>query len=37
MFIRRIVVVVEESLGKCAKKKLFLHKKKIPLLDDNKG
>jgi hypothetical protein len=35
MFIRRIVVV--DGLGECAKKKLFSHKKKISLLDDNKG
>jgi hypothetical protein len=39
MFRRRIggVVVVEYSLGECAKKKLFSHKKKNSLLDDNKG
>jgi hypothetical protein len=34
MFRRRIVVVVvvEDDLGECAKKKLFSHKKKIPLM-----
>jgi hypothetical protein len=41
MFKRRIggvfVVVVEDSLGEHAKKKLFSHKKKFSLLDDNKG
>ena len=39
MFRRRIggVVVVEDSLGERAKKKLFSHKKTISLLDDNKG
>jgi hypothetical protein len=42
MFRRRIggvvVVVVEDGLGEHApKKKLFSHKKKISLLDDNKG
>jgi hypothetical protein len=42
MFIRRIgvvvfVVVVEDGLGEHASKKFFSHKKKIPLLDDNKG
>jgi hypothetical protein len=39
MFIRRIggVVVVEDGLGERAKKKLFSYKKKISLLDDNKG
>ena len=42
MFRRRIggvfvVVVVEDSLGEHAPKKLFSHKKKISLLDDNKG
>ena len=40
MFRRRIggvVVVVEDGLGECAKKKLFSHKKKISLLVDNKG
>jgi hypothetical protein len=42
MFIRRIgvvvfVVVVEDGLGEHAPKKLFSHKKKIPLLNDNKG
>jgi hypothetical protein len=39
MFRRRIggVVVVEDNLGECAKKKLFSYKKKILLLDDNKG
>jgi hypothetical protein len=40
MFRRRIggvvvVVVVEDGLGEHAKKKLFSHKKKISLLDDN--
>ena len=41
MFRRRIgvvvVVVVEDGLGERAPKKLFSHKKKILLLDDNKG
>jgi hypothetical protein len=42
MFRRRIVVVVVvvvvvDSLGEHAPKKLFSHKKKISLLDDNKG
>jgi phage repressor protein C with HTH and peptisase S24 domain len=39
MFRKRIggVVVVEDSLGEHCKKKLFSHKKKISLLDDNKG
>jgi phage repressor protein C with HTH and peptisase S24 domain len=39
MFRRRIggVVVVEYDLGERAKKKLFSHKKKKLLLDDNKG
>ena len=40
MFRRRIggvVVVVEDGLGERAKEKLFSHKKKISLLDDNKG
>ena len=41
MFRRRIgvvvVVVVEDGLGEHAKKKLFSHKKKISLLDENKG
>jgi hypothetical protein len=43
MFRRRIggvvvvVVVVEDGLGELAPKKLFSHKKKISLLDDNKG
>ena len=41
MFRRRIVVVVvvvvEDGLGEHAKNKLFSHKKKISLLDDNKG
>jgi hypothetical protein len=32
-----VVVVVEDGLGERAKKKLFSHKKKISLLDDNKG
>jgi hypothetical protein len=33
---RRIVVVVEDDLREHARKKLFSHKKKISLLDDNK-
>jgi hypothetical protein len=41
MFKRRIggvvVVVVEDGLGEHAPKKIFSHKKKILLLDDNKG
>jgi hypothetical protein len=41
MFRRRIgvvvVVVVEDDLGEHAPKKLFSHKKKNSLLDDNKG
>jgi hypothetical protein len=42
MFRRRIggvvvVVVVEDGLGELAPKKLFSHKKKNSLLDDNKG
>jgi hypothetical protein len=44
MFRRRIggvvifvVFVVEDGLGEHAPKKLFSHKKKISLLDDNKG
>jgi hypothetical protein len=39
MFRRRIgvVVVVEDGLGEHSPKKLFSQKKKIPLLDDNKG
>ena len=41
MFIRRIggvfVLVVEDGLEEHAKKKLFSHKKKISLIDDNKG
>jgi hypothetical protein len=43
MFIRRIggvvvfSVVAEDGLGEWAKKKLFSHKIKISLLDDNKG
>jgi hypothetical protein len=43
LFRRRIVVVfvigvvVVDGLGECALKKLFSHKKKISLLDDNKG
>ena len=40
MFRRRIggvFVVVEDILGEHAKKTIFSHKKKIPLLDDNKG
>jgi hypothetical protein len=32
-----VVVVVEDGLGEHAPKKLFSHKKKISLLDDNKG
>jgi hypothetical protein len=32
-----VVVVVVEGLGERAKKKLFSHKKKISLLNDNKG
>ena len=31
------VVVVEDDLGECAKKKLFSHKNFFLLLDDNKG
>jgi hypothetical protein len=34
---RIVVVVVEGGLGEHAKKKIFSHKKKNPLLDDNKG
>jgi hypothetical protein len=41
LFSRRIVVVVivvvEDGLGEHAHKKLFSHKKKFSLLDDNKG
>jgi hypothetical protein len=44
MFRRRIggvvvvvVVVVEDGLGEHAPKKLFSHKKKISLINDNKG
>jgi hypothetical protein len=42
MFKRRIggvgvVVVVVDYLGEHAQKKIFSHKKKISLLDDNKG
>jgi hypothetical protein len=43
MFRRRIggvvvvVVVVEDGLGEHAPKKLFSHKKKNSLFDDNKG
>jgi hypothetical protein len=41
MFRMRIVVVVVfvvvDGLGEHAPKKLFSHKKKISLLDDNKG
>ena len=42
MFRRRIggvvvVFVVEDNIGECAKKKLFSHKKKISLLNDNKA
>jgi hypothetical protein len=41
MFRRRIegvvFIVVEDDLGQHAKKKIFSHKKKISLLDDNKG
>ena len=32
-----VVVVVENGLGERAQKKLFSHKKKISLLDNNKG
>jgi hypothetical protein len=32
-----VVVVVEDGPGERAKKKLFSHKKKISLLDDNKS
>jgi hypothetical protein len=35
--IEGVVVDVEDDLGECAKKKLFSHKKKISLLDNNKG
>jgi hypothetical protein len=40
MFRRRIgvlLLLLEDGLGERAKKKLFSHKKKISLLDDNKG
>jgi hypothetical protein len=41
MFRRRIFVVVfvvvEDGLGEHAPKKLFSHKNKISILDDNKG
>jgi hypothetical protein len=37
MFRKKIVVVVVADVGEHAKKKLFSHKKKISLLDDNKG
>jgi hypothetical protein len=39
LFSKRIggVVLVEDGLGEHAKKKLFSHKKKISLLDENKG
>jgi hypothetical protein len=39
LFSKRIgvVVVVVDGLGEHAKKKKFSHKKKIALLDDNKG
>jgi hypothetical protein len=38
LFRRRIGgVVVEDNLREHAKKKLFSHKEKISLLDDNKG
>jgi hypothetical protein len=37
MFIRRIVVVVEDDLGERAKKNFFSHKNFFLLLDDNKG
>jgi hypothetical protein len=32
-----LLLLVEDGLGERAKKKLFSHKKKISLLDDNKG
>jgi hypothetical protein len=32
-----IVVVVEDSLGECAKRKIFSQNKIFLLLDDNKG
>jgi hypothetical protein len=34
---KRSIVVVEDGLGVRAKKKKFSHKKKISLIDDNKG
>jgi hypothetical protein len=40
MFRRRIgdvFFVVEDGLGERSQKNIFSHKKKIPLLDDNKG
>jgi hypothetical protein len=37
VFVVVVVVVVEDGLGEHAPKKLFSHKKKISLLDDNKG
>jgi hypothetical protein len=40
LFSKRVVVVVvfvEYGLGKCAQKNSFHTRKKIPLLDDNKG
>jgi hypothetical protein len=37
VFVVVVVVVVENGPGEHAPKKLFSHKKKIPLLDDNKG
>jgi hypothetical protein len=37
VFVVVVVVVLKDGLGEHVKKKLFSHKKKIPLLDDNKG
>ena len=37
IFVGFVVVVVEDGLGEHAKKKLFSQKKRISLLDDNKG